>query len=89
MLLFTFHCTESYYSPLQPGQTLSADQPEGNGTGLVWDDQGHVVTNYHVLGSVLRNYRPGAQRNNPLRVARVTLLGRAQHSASLCITDSE
>jgi S1-C subfamily serine protease len=23
--------------------------PEGTGTGIVWDDQGHVVTNYHVI----------------------------------------
>src|SRR5262249_52275453 len=23
--------------------------PEGTGTGIVWDDQGHVVTNYHVV----------------------------------------
>ncbi len=23
--------------------------PEGTGTGFIWDDQGHVVTNYHVI----------------------------------------
>lgn len=23
--------------------------PEGTGTGFLWDDQGHVVTNYHVI----------------------------------------
>src|SRR5205085_1535686 len=23
--------------------------PEGTGTGIVWDDQGHVVTNFHVI----------------------------------------
>ncbi|KAH7847835.1 hypothetical protein Vadar_030716 [Vaccinium darrowii] len=23
--------------------------PEGNGSGVVWDGQGHIVTNYHVL----------------------------------------
>ena len=21
--------------------------PEGNGSGVVWDEQGHIVTNYH------------------------------------------
>lgn len=21
--------------------------PEGNGSGVVWDGQGHIVTNYH------------------------------------------
>jgi S1-C subfamily serine protease len=26
-----------------------AEIPEGSGTGFVWDDQGHVVTNYHVI----------------------------------------
>lgn len=25
--------------------------PEGTGTGFVWDEQGHVVTNYHVIQS--------------------------------------
>jgi len=23
--------------------------PQGSGTGFVWDDQGHIVTNYHVI----------------------------------------
>jgi S1-C subfamily serine protease len=23
--------------------------PSGNGTGFVWDDKGHIVTNYHVI----------------------------------------
>lgn len=30
------------------------DVPEGNGTGIVWDSRGHVVTNYHVLANVLQ-----------------------------------
>lgn len=21
--------------------------PEGNGSGVVWDEEGHIVTNYH------------------------------------------
>jgi hypothetical protein len=66
----------------QPGATLSADRPEGNGTGIVWDDAGHVVTNYHVLGGALRNYRPGQGQQAP-RVARVTLLGGATHPAQM------
>lgn len=37
--------------------------PEGTGSGFIWDDQGHVVTNYHVvrrrvLMSCLRMARP-------------------------------
>lgn len=27
--------------------------PEGNGSGVVWDGQGHIVTNYHVIGNSL------------------------------------
>eukprot|EP00775_Hariotina_reticulata_P004079 gene4079-4326_t len=59
-----------------------ADVPEGNGTGIVWDQQGHVVTNYHVLQSSLAKFgaSPSASLSpsvtNPAigkRVALVTL----------------
>ena len=26
--------------------------PQGSGSGFVWDDEGHVVTNYHVIQQV-------------------------------------
>ncbi|CAL1392454.1 unnamed protein product [Linum trigynum] len=43
--------------------------PEGNGSGVIWDSQGHVVTNYHVIGNSLsRNPSPGQV------VARVNIL---------------
>ncbi|KAI4389058.1 hypothetical protein MLD38_001322 [Melastoma candidum] len=43
--------------------------PEGNGSGVVWDEQGHIVTNYHVIGNALsRNAKPGQV------VARVNIL---------------
>ncbi|KAJ0754429.1 putative peptidase Do [Helianthus annuus] len=43
--------------------------PEGNGSGVVWDDEGHIVTNYHVIGNSLsRNPKPGQV------VARVNIL---------------
>ncbi|GAV58113.1 PDZ_2 domain-containing protein/Trypsin_2 domain-containing protein [Cephalotus follicularis] len=43
--------------------------PEGNGSGVVWDGQGHIVTNYHVIGNALsRNPGPGQV------VARVNVL---------------
>ncbi|GJX75159.1 protease Do-like protein 8, chloroplastic [Tanacetum coccineum] len=43
--------------------------PEGNGSGVVWDEQGHIVTNYHVIGNSLsRNPKPGEV------VARVNIL---------------
>ncbi|XP_021905288.1 protease Do-like 8, chloroplastic isoform X2 [Carica papaya] len=43
--------------------------PEGNGSGVVWDEQGHIVTNYHVIGNSL-------SRNPSLGqvVARVNIL---------------
>ena len=47
--------------------------PEGNGTGVVWDDEGHVVTNYHVLGAIL-SVTPENRRAN-LECAKVTLEG--------------
>ncbi len=58
-------------------------QPEGNGTGFLWDDSGNLVTNYHVLQSALAamGRRPGAQRsaqNRPV-VAKITLLGEHQN----------
>ncbi|KAG6719742.1 hypothetical protein I3842_03G022500 [Carya illinoinensis] len=43
--------------------------PEGNGSGVVWDGQGHIVTNYHVIGNSLsKNPSPGQV------VARVNIL---------------
>lgn len=28
----------------------TAEAPQGTGTGFVWDDAGHVITNFHVIG---------------------------------------
>ncbi|KAJ0100228.1 hypothetical protein Patl1_21919 [Pistacia atlantica] len=43
--------------------------PEGNGSGVVWDGQGHIVTNYHVIGNALSR-NPGQGQV----VARVNIL---------------
>jgi S1-C subfamily serine protease len=32
--------------------------PEGNGSGFLWDEQGHIVTNYHVVASGLMQDSP-------------------------------
>lgn len=43
--------------------------PEGNGSGIVWDQQGYIVTNYHVIGNSLSR-NPGRDEV----VARVNIL---------------
>lgn len=35
---------------MQLGRQQEVDVPAGNGTGFIYDKQGHVVTNYHVIG---------------------------------------
>ncbi|KAM7506742.1 hypothetical protein LguiA_017195 [Lonicera macranthoides] len=53
----------------QLNATGAVEIPEGNGSGVVWDEQGHIVTNYHVIGNSLsRNPSPGQI------VARVNIL---------------
>jgi S1-C subfamily serine protease len=46
--------------------------PEGNGTGVVWDREGHVVTNYHVIGAILSTVPKGRTVDE---VAKVTMEG--------------
>ncbi|XP_022774038.1 protease Do-like 8, chloroplastic [Durio zibethinus] len=39
--------------------TGAVEIPEGNGSGVVWDQHGHIVINYHVIGNSLsRNPSP-------------------------------
>lgn len=53
----------------QLNATGVVEVPEGNGSGVVWDGQGHIVTNYHVIGNALsKNPSPGQV------VARVNIL---------------
>jgi hypothetical protein len=38
------------HSQGRPASAIAeADVPEGNGSGIVWDASGHIVTNFHVL----------------------------------------
>lgn len=54
------------------------DTPEGNGTGFVWDSDGHVVTNFHVLAGALRQLRPNQlQGEGSPKVAKLTLFSRS------------
>ena len=61
----------------------TAEVPQGTGTGFVWDDAGHVITNYHVIGGadsvqiVLHDQMTyeaefvGASRSHDLAVLRI------------------
>lgn len=33
----------------------NADIEEGTGSGLVWDKQGHIVTNYHCIAQLAKD----------------------------------
>ncbi|KAF5479183.1 hypothetical protein F2P56_000030 [Juglans regia] len=61
---------EDVTPPVYPsGSLYPVEIPEGNGSGVVWDGQGHIVTNYHVIGNSLsKNPSPGQV------VARVNIL---------------
>jgi S1-C subfamily serine protease len=57
-------------APASPMQAV--ERSEGNGSGVVWDRDGHIVTNWHVLRGVFSSglkILPGA------KVARVFILG--------------
>ncbi|DBB09887.1 hypothetical protein WJX82_007791 [Trebouxia sp. C0006] len=59
------------------------DTPEGNGTGFVWDNEGHVVTNFHVLASALRQLRPNQlQGEGSPKVAKLTLFNKQGYQQS-------
>ncbi|PKA66632.1 Protease Do-like 8, chloroplastic [Apostasia shenzhenica] len=67
----TYSVVNIFDVTLRPQLNLTGvvEVPEGNGSGVVWDDAGHIVTNYHVVGNALSR--------NPLPdqvVARVNIL---------------
>jgi len=41
----------------QPFSMRALEVPQGTGSGFIWDDQGHVVTNYHVVQSAVKQSR--------------------------------
>lgn len=57
-----------------PQSSFQDAQPEGNGSGVVWDADGHVVTNYHVLTNILSG--KGGKVGPGSLVATVFVLGR-------------
>lgn len=38
------------------------EEPEGTGSGFVWDQFGHIVTNYHVVAAAKRANVPNGQQ---------------------------
>ena len=69
----------------------SMEVPAGAGSGFLWDDTGHVVTNYHVVASALGHSvgggRGGAPKAPPggggARGVHVTLQGAATQAAEI------
>ncbi|KAG6578588.1 Protease Do-like 8, chloroplastic, partial [Cucurbita argyrosperma subsp. sororia] len=51
----TYSVVNIFDATLRPQLNVTGmvEIPEGNGPGVVWDDQGHIVTNYHVIASAL------------------------------------
>ena len=56
---------------LNPWTRNYREVPRGNGSGFVWDENGHVVTNYHVI----RNAGAAHVRLNDSRVYKAALVG--------------
>ncbi|KAH7288599.1 hypothetical protein KP509_31G033300 [Ceratopteris richardii] len=84
----TYSCVNVYDVTLRPQATLTGfiEIPEGNGSGIIWDTDGHIVTNYHVISSALsKGFPPGKV------VARVAILSsdgtRRSYDASLVGAD--
>uniref|UniRef100_A0A0E0DF27 PDZ domain-containing protein n=1 Tax=Oryza meridionalis TaxID=40149 RepID=A0A0E0DF27_9ORYZ len=67
----TYSVVNIFDATLRPQLNVTGvvEIPEGNGSGVVWDDSGHIVTNYHVVGNALsKKPKPGEV------VARVNIL---------------
>ncbi|VAH48509.1 unnamed protein product [Triticum turgidum subsp. durum] len=51
----TYSVVNIFDATLRPQLNVTGvvEIPEGNGSGVVWDESGHIVTNYHVVGNAL------------------------------------
>lgn len=58
-------------------------QRQGTGSGFVWDDQGRIVTNFHVVRDTLQVSAGGAVTIRPAATIRVTMADRSTWSARL------
>lgn len=67
--------TSSQQQIIQRGFSLKGTEvPIGAGSGFLWDDKGHIVTNYHVIASATKT-------NNP--VIKVKLQGMEAQTATI------
>ena len=67
--------TSSQQQVIQRGFSLKGTEvPIGAGSGFLWDDKGHIVTNYHVIASATKT-------NNP--VIKVKLQGMEAQTATI------
>lgn len=57
------------------GYIGQSERAVGTGSGFVWDDQGRVVTNFHVIQDTLQVNSDGAVSIRPTATIRVTLSG--------------
>lgn len=51
-----------------------SERPSGTGTGFVWDQQGHIVTNYHVV----EGYKTAKIRLSDQRIFEADVVGTSQ-----------
>ena len=60
------------------------DVPQGSGSGFVWDRQGHIVTNFHVVQDLIRETLQARSRGrNPSRSARVQFADGTSYDATV------
>ena len=63
-----------------PGQT---ERQQGTGSGFVWDEQGRIVTNFHVVQDTLQVSAAGAVSIRPSATIRITMADRSAWNARL------
>ena len=65
------------------GYAGMSERMQGTGSGFVWDDKGHIVTNFHVVQDSLQVESNGTVSKKPTAEIRVTLADRTSWNARL------